>query len=301
MAKDMEIRLPSASPLALQIMPQTRIAPTPSGYLHAGNAINFLITAEVARECGASIRLRIDDLDVERMRPQYIDDIFASLRWLGIDWSFGPRDRQEHDRAWSQQLRLGRYHEALSLLKEQGDLYACTCSRAMQKQLRCECRSKQLDFHSPEAVWRLHLPVDALVQLMPLFGEPRWLSPAQHMPDPVVRQRIGLGGRPAYQIASLVDDEEHGITHIVRGVDLLPSTLCQLYLADRLGIAGFQQVRFVHHPLITDAQGGKLSKSEGASSLRAMRKAGQTADALRERAVAMLDALRAEADQGSIP
>ena len=122
-------------------MPLTRIAPTPSGYLHAGNAINFLITAEVARAVGAGIRLRIDDLDAERMRPPYVDDIFASLRWLGIAWSEGPRDRMEHERMYSQLSRLARYEECLHVLKEQQKKAEVSRLEQLKEQVENELRN----------------------------------------------------------------------------------------------------------------------------------------------------------------
>lgn len=280
---------------------RTRIAPTPSGWLHAGNAVNFLLTAAVARKAGAAVRLRIDDIDAERARPAYVDDVFDALRWLGIAWDEGPRDRDEHERLHAQRLRIGRYQEQLDLLKEQGDLYACTCSRAEARQGACGCRQKGRSFTDPDAAWRLHLPGDALVRVPSLFGGERCLGPARHMPDPVVRQRAALGGRPAYQIASLLDDADHGITHIVRGEDLLPSTLCQLYLAERLGLEAFLQVRFVHHPLLLGPDGAKLSKSGGAASLKAMRERGDSPDALRAEADAMLAALMRAAGQEGMP
>lgn len=281
--------------------PWTRIAPTPSGFLHAGNAVNFLITAAIAERVGARLRLRIDDLDAERVRPAFVDDIFASLHWLGGAWHDGPRDRHDHERRFSQHLRITRYQEALDVLKEQGDLYACACSRAEIRRRPCACRTKAIGFNAPEAAWRLRLPADGLVRLVPLFGPERWLSPAMHLPDPVVRQRGELGGRPTYQVASLLDDVDHGITHIVRGMDLLPSTLCQLHLAERLGLDAFLRARFVHHPLIADASGSKLSKSEGAEALKTMREAGHSPDALRDKAQRMLRDLEAEGDQISTP
>jgi glutamyl/glutaminyl-tRNA synthetase len=277
-------------------MSRTRIAPTPSGFLHAGNAINFLITDEVALGIGASIRLRIDDIDAERMRPAFVADVFESLRWLRIDWQEGPRDPGDHERSFSQHRRIGRYREQIDLLKEQGDLYPCTCSRTEQRNGRCACRSKSLRFDDPHAAWRLRLPQDAEVRVVDLFGRERWLRPAALMPDPVLRQRAELGSRPAYQIASLIDDVDHGITHIIRGADLLPSSVCQLYLAERLGLESFRQVVFLHHPLITDSAGAKLSKSAGAASLMAMRAKGERPDGLREQAKALSRAMREEAD-----
>jgi hypothetical protein len=87
----------------------TRLAPTPSGYLHAGNAINFLITARLAQESGSRVLLRIDDLDQERVRPEYVEDVFRSLEWLGIHWDDGPSGPEELYSTWSQQLRTARY------------------------------------------------------------------------------------------------------------------------------------------------------------------------------------------------
>jgi glutamyl/glutaminyl-tRNA synthetase len=268
---------------------RTRIAPTPSGYLHAGNAINFLVTADLAQRMGASIRLRIDDLDAGRMRPEYLMDIFESLMWLGISWQDGPRDVREHERHHSQQTRIPRYLEPIELLKEQGDLYACGCSRS--ELAKCACRVKALPFQHPQVTWRMHLPSDALVRLRGLNGESTTLHPSRLMPDPVLRQRAELGGRPAYQIASLIDDAEHGIDLVVRGEDLLPSTACQLYLAERLGLGRFASACFVHHALITDEEGRKLSKSAGSASLLAMRARGETPEGLKVRAREVLRSL----------
>lgn len=272
-------------------MHRTRIAPTPSGFLHAGNAASFLITDELARRQQARLRLRIDDLDAERKRPAYVEDIFDSLRWLGIAWHDGPRDAAEQERGYAQVLRMRSYLAHVQLLKEQGDLYACTCSRAAMASGACNCRSAGIPFALPGAAWRLHLPPDAWVRMRAWGGSVRLLRPAEGMPDPVIRQRAELGGRPSYQIASLCDDIDHGITFIVRGEDLLPSTACQLYLAERLGLEAFSRIRFVHHPLLRAPDGAKLSKSAGADSLKAMRERGEGPEGLRQAALAMLDGL----------
>jgi glutamyl/glutaminyl-tRNA synthetase len=94
-----------------------------------------------------------------------------------------------------------------------------------------------------------------------LSGRIQEVDLADHMSDPVLLQRDT--GRSAYQLASLSDDIEMGVTFIVRGMDLLPSSLCQLHLADRLGLSSFQRSRFLHHPLLLDSEGQKRSKSAG--------------------------------------
>lgn len=253
-----------------------------------------MLTSLLARLHRATLRLRIDDLDAERSRPAYVDDIFASLKWLGITWNEGPGDEREQERVHSQVHRVGRYMEFVELLKEQGDLYACTCSRSTLKEMvrkglrRCECPQRGVRFEDHDACWRLHLPADAIVRMHALHGPSRELLPAELLTDPVLRQRAREGGRPAYQIASLIDDLDHGTTMIIRGEDLLPSTACQLYLAERLGLHAFREVHFVHHPLLLDAEGRKLSKSEGAGSLRSMRKAGASPEPLLRSAEEML-------------
>ncbi len=269
---------------------KTRLAPTPSGYLHAGNALDFLITQKLARANDGSILLRIDDLDVDRARPEFIADIFDSLDWLGIAWDEGPRDALEFARDWSQTKRIDRYMEPALALREDGQLYACTCSRAQLA--TCVCRNRGLPFDTPDTAWRLRVPWPCPVIMNTWPSGSRMIDLHEVMRDPVLRQR---NGSPAYQNASLADDVDHGINLIVRGEDLLPSTACQLHVAELLGLHAFQQVRFVHHPLITDANGAKLSKSQGASSLNAMRTAGLSSDPLHARAEAMIAQLK---DQG---
>lgn len=268
---------------------RTRIAPTPSGYLHAGNALNFLIIHQVAREEDGALLLRIDDLDTERVRPEYVKDIFDSLAWLGISWDEGPRDAAGFHQNWSQTFRTDEPNAFLSRLKDSGHLYACTCSR---KQVAdCRCRDMDVPFDAQDTAWRLRVPDPCPITLK------NWPTGEVHvdlrsvMRDPVLRQR---NGSPAYQLASLADDTRYGMTLIVRGEDLLPSSACQIYLAGLLGLNAFLNVRFLHHPLIADGNGHKLSKSAGAYSLRAMRSAGGTADLLRKRAADLLALLRAQ-------
>jgi glutamyl/glutaminyl-tRNA synthetase len=239
---------------------RTRIAPTPSGYLHEGNLLSFLATAMLAEERQGHLLLRIDDLDAERQRPEYVEDIFRTLQALGITWNEGPRDPADFATNWSQQLRLPRYAGLLHQLKDSGQLYACSCSR--MERTACTCAGKDLSFDAPDHVWRLRTPADASVRMKRWpDGTEREHRVAELIQDPVLRQR---NGRPAYQIASLADDVDHRIDLIVRGEDLRPSTCCQLYMAELLGLTAFTNVLFLHHPLITDEAGVKLSKSQGA-------------------------------------
>ncbi len=255
---------------------RTRLAPTPSGFLHVGNAASFLLTARLAQEHGARTWLRIDDLDRERVRPEYVQDVFDTLNWLGIGWDEGPRDAAEFEKSWSQVHRKNLYAEALSTLKDAGALFACTCSRS---QLAAEkgsgypgtCLHKGLPLETPGASWRIRTDPDACVKLTDLHQGTRKLA----IPDPVrfavVRKK---DGEASYHLSSVADDVQFHVDLIVRGEDLFDSTLIQLYIADLLGKEEFRKATFHHHPLLRDAVGVKLSKSEGASSIRAFRAAG---------------------------
>lgn len=273
----------------------TRSAPTPSGFLHAGNAINFLLVHRLANEFQARHRLRIDDLDVDRMRSEYLDDIFRSLEWLGITWKDGPRDTADHLAHFSQQARIPRYLQLADQLRACGVLYACSCSRSRIRELaergspRCECRSMKLPWEAPDLLWRLHVPEGTVVEVPVLFGAPVPVDLGRCMPDPVLRQR---NGEPAYQLATIADDLDHGTTFIVRGADLLPSSACQVYIARLLDLRAFLEITFVHHPLALDEAGNKLSKSAGSASLAALRASGVGPDALHAQAEAMLERLR---------
>lgn len=237
-----------------------RFAPTPSGFLHLGNAVNFTLNWLIARAQGGKILLRIDDIDNERKRPEYLDDVFLSLQWLGLDWNEGPVSSQDFEENWSQHHRTPRYFEALSVLRDDNLLFACAKSRRdlaeFGNSYPSDFRHQNLLLDDVDVAWRIMSP-EAETQFS----------------DFVVRRRDGI---PAYQIASLCDDLQFGITHIVRGADLEASTAMQLYLAASLNESKFLEIKFLHHPLITDVHGEKLSKSAGATSLRAQREAGNT-------------------------
>lgn len=273
-------------------MKKTRIAPTPSGYLHAGNAFNFLVIDHLAKATGSRLLLRIDDLDAERTRPEYVDDIFHSLEWLGIRVDEGPSGPADFDANWSQQLRTGRYLALAEELRSADVLYPCTCSRPLfERAARADhsCRGSMENVGIDGAPWRLRIPIPCPVSLKELDGAMSTLDLTSMMPDPVILQR-GTG-RAAYQIASLCDDLDMGISFIVRGADLLPSSACQSHLAFLLKRDAFATIGFHHHPLALGADGLKLAKSAGSASLKAMREGGLSPDAIIARATAYAEAL----------
>ena len=264
---------------------RSRLAPTPSGHLHLGNACNFLLTWALVRSRGGQLWLRVDDLDANRAKPEFLESLFRDLDWLGLDWDSGPEGPEEVRKTSSQQLRLDRYEAALSQLRKQGDLFACNCSRK-EVQLASgdgrypgTCRSRDLDFSAPEIAWRLRMPETAPVTMHGWMGA-TVSADAAHVGDLVLRRRDGI---PAYQITSLVDDVDHGINLIVRGADLRESSTIQLHLAERLKNVSFLQTRFLHHPLLIRPDGAKLSKSQGDATLKAMRESGTEASVVFEK------------------
>ena len=232
-----------------------RFAPTPSGYLHLGNAVNFLLTWLLVRRVGGTLHLRIDDLDRARLRRPYLDNIFRVIDWLDINYDYGPSGPDDFLRHYSQLLYLPEYNRVLRRLAQQpGLVYATRRSRTSP--------AEPVPLEAPGAAWRVRVPAEVHVAgavsevPMPL---------ATVMPDFIIRKKDGV---VAYQVASVVDDLRLGTTLVVRGFDLLPSTTAQLWLAAQLAeTQSFNagRIQFQHHQLVADAAGHKLSKSTQAS------------------------------------
>jgi glutamyl/glutaminyl-tRNA synthetase len=278
---------------------KTRIAPTPSGYLHLGNVYSFALTDALAKQTGAKILLRIDDLDRDRVLPEYVEDIFDTLRFLDIPWNEGPQNSLEFEERYSQRHRLALYRRALGELEASGSLFACVCSRTQLSRTPCTCKDKGLPLNTRDAAWRLDtsIPRQLKVKVWPAGATVAGATDAAALsPDPatgttlpadmqdfVVRKKDGF---PAYQLTSVLDDLHYGIDLIVRGADLWPSTLAQLYLsavlppdvlpADMLPRVAFGQIHFHHHSLLSGPEGEKLSKSAGATSVHYLRRQGKT-------------------------
>lgn len=255
-------------------MIRSRIAPTPSGYLHIGNAVNFIITWLWVRKENGTLRLRIDDLDAPRAKPEYLDDIFRTLEWLDLNWEEGPQTPDEHAERYSQLLRTDIYDELIEELIATGKTYACSCSRkdilaiAVDGQYPGTCRDKNIPLNQPETALRILTPANNPIRVNDVMKGPIEIDLYNTMRDFIIRRRDRIA---AYQIASLADDLDFNINLIIRGEDLLGSTAAQLYLADLCKAKTFAQTTFYHHGLLKDENGNKLSKSEGSISLKAWR------------------------------
>jgi glutamyl-tRNA synthetase len=248
---------------------RTRIAPTPSGFLHAGNALNFLIIERVADVCGAEIALRIDDVDTARIRDEYIEDVFEVLTWLNIDWTHGPRAASDMVE-WSQRRRLDGYAALRDALLDSGFAYACSCSRADwdgYTGIDCpgSCGLRNYAFQPGITSVRVHV---------------------EDLEDPVVWRRDDV---PAYHLTSVADDHEWNIDLVVRGDDLRESTDLQERISTLLPQNSFARCQVLHHPLITH-KGLKLSKSAGSGAAPMVRTA-ELRDELRSQAASYVESL----------
>lgn len=253
------------------MMLRSRIAPTPSGLLHLGNAVNFILTWLMVRKAGGTLRLRIDDADCLRAKPEYLEDIFRQLDWLKLTWDEGPTGPDDFCRRFSQQLRLERYRDFLAELDRLGHLYPCGCSRSKIREHAVDgvypgfCRNRAVA-PMPGEAQRVRVPEGSVFRV-----EGQEVALCKAMGDFVLWRKEDL---PAYQLVSLVDDLDDRINLIVRGHDLLPSTAAQLFLAGLHGNNFFAETTFLHHPLVLGEDGRKLSKSDNALSLAALREGG---------------------------
>lgn len=263
----------------------TRIAPSPTGALHLGNARTFLVNWALARQSGWRIVLRIDDLDSPRVKPGADRQAIEDLCWLGIDWDEGP--------VYETRL-VPEYREHLRSLALRGDIYPCRCTRSQiaaaslsaphadEHELRYPgtCRPAGLrpfDFDSPEhegAAWRLRVP-DEQVRFDDCVAGPQEWNVQRHVGDFLVTNKQGVA---SYQLACVIDDSCSGINEVVRGDDLLSSTPRQIILQRLLGLAS---CRYWHLPIVTGPDGQRLAKRHGGWTIAQYREAGVTADRIR--------------------
>lgn len=268
-----------------------RLAPSPTGFLHIGHARTFWTAQERVVAAGGTLVLRNEDLDAGRSRPEFVAAMFEDLRWFGLRWQEGP-DCGGPFGPYSQSERGGFYAQSFEKLKAKGLVYRCHCSRqdvlrALQAPHAGEeepiypgtCRSagvSETNGQGKQVNWRFRVPDNEVVEFADgCFGPQRFVA-GKDFGDFVVWRHDGV---PSYQLAVVVDDAAMGITEVVRGADLLPSTARQLLLYRALGL---QPPAFYHCPLVTDKKGVRLAKRDAALSLRALRKEGFTPEAIRQ-------------------
>ncbi|MBX9707231.1 MAG: tRNA glutamyl-Q(34) synthetase GluQRS [Caulobacteraceae bacterium] len=273
----------------------TRFAPSPTGLLHRGHAFSALTAWTAAREAGGGFLLRIEDTDFTRCRPEYETALIEDLRWLGLDWD-GP--------VWRQSERRAAYDAALDRLREIGVLYRCFRTRKELMALAGGAphtddpadataftggplpdeEEAALIADGKPFAWRLSL--SAARDRLGGFERLTWVEEAtdpgvrsarpEALGDMVVgRKDIGAG----YVIASVVDDAAQGVTHVIRGEDLIQTTSIQRVLQALLDLP---TPTYRHHRLLLGPDGKRYAKRDGSVTLMALREAGVTARELRE-------------------
>lgn len=252
-----------------------RLAPSPSGEMHLGNAFSALLAWLSARSAGGTVLLRLEDLDKPRCPREYALGVMEDLAWLGLDWDNEPVWQSERD---------GIYQRYLDALAARGLVYPCYCSR---RELRAvteasaphgpapvypgTCRGlsgdqrARLERQGRKPAWRVRVP-DARYAFTDVCQGPFGENLAAGCGDFILKRSDGLF---AYQLAVVCDDGLMGVTQVVRGRDLLPSTPQQLWLQEELG---FAHPEYGHVPLLLASDGRRLSKREGDLSIRALRK-----------------------------
>ncbi len=272
-----------------------RLAPTPTGYLHLGHAHTFHTAWKRAREANGKLIYREEDIDVLRCKAPFSAAAIDDLRWLGLDWDFGPDIGGPHA-PYRQSERTQRYLDAWRKLKDTGFIYPTRHSRRELREAAESGMARQSpsdeDEQDGEAIfppqwraaksegwdaiepgdfnWRFRVPDgEAIVFNDGYFGSQSFTA-GEDFGDFLIWRRDGV---PAYELAVVVDDIAMGITEVVRGKDLLRSTARQLLVYRALGAA---PPSFYHCPLVRDEQGQRLAKRSDSLSLRSLRERGKT-------------------------
>lgn len=259
----------------------TRLAPSPTGALHLGNARTFIVNWLLARQRGWRIVLRIEDLDGPRVKAGADRAAIDDLRWLGIDWDDGPVRQSD---------RAPVYRAAVDRLLASGAAYPCICTRAEIERAAsaphaedgsavypgtCRDRFASVDearraANGREPAIRFGVPRDRVIMIRDGFAGDRSFDVARELGDFVIFKNDGTA---AYQLAVVVDDAEAGVTDVVRGDDLLDSAPRQLLLYEALGLAD-RTPSYTHLPLVVGPDGKRLAKRHGDSRLSHYRQQG---------------------------
>lgn len=238
-----------------------RFAPTPSGPLHMGSLLTALAAWLDARAAGGAFLLRIDDLDAPRCPPAAADTICRQLEAHGLSWDETPRYQSRH---------VVEYEAALAAIANQ--TYRCSCTRARLAQASLvgldgpvyDGRCRDHPAAPGRAALRVRLGAGQ-VELPGLWGPNPSRDVARDIGDVVVRR---ADGQIAYQLACVIDEAAQGITHVIRGADLLGSSFQQAALRR---LTGHPSPRYGHLPVVVDPRGRKLSKQNHAAPLESAR------------------------------
>ena len=240
---------------------RVRMAPSPTGYLHIGGARTALFNWLFAKHHNGTFILRIDDTDAARSTDESMHEIYEALKWLGIDW----------DEHYVQSERRGVYDGYVQRLLESGNAYHCYCTpeelEAIRRQARADKQPRSYDgrcrYLTPEAVQRfvaegrkptvrIKMP-DKPIRVDDIVLGSRHIDPATLEDEVIVRSN----GMPNYNLTSIIDDAEMGITHVIRGTEHLNNTPKQIAIANALDL---KVPQFAHIPLVLDSGGRKMSK-----------------------------------------
>lgn len=282
--------------------PVFRFAPSPNGMLHLGHALSALLNHDLAAKVGGCFLLRMEDIDLTRCRREYEDAICKDLTWLGLKWKARVRRQSEH---------FSDYRAALERLKEMGLVYPSFMTRGEVKAVvaaheatglcwprdpdgaplypdldrqRSNAERERLLESKARHAWRLDMGKAIDCVGSPLFWQETGEGSGRKVEaDPLAWGDVILSRSDApssYHLSVTVDDALQGITHVVRGLDLFHSTSVHRLLQALLDLP---QPLYHHHRLILGEDGRKLSKSEGATGLAALREAGISPAEIRRR------------------
>jgi glutamyl-tRNA synthetase len=264
----------------------TRLAPSPTGSLHLGNARTFLINWAMACQAGWHITMRVEDLDTPRVKPGAIEQTVDELAWLGLRWDSPARGEPVP----VQSTRLNRYRALMQHLARAGLVYRCELTRAELERvvsapqegahetpfpasLRPSNRPRAFEDEAGTATnWRFCVPAEAVTVRDRLLGEVE-CRPCETVGDFVVWTKRGT---PSYQLAVVADDYDAGVTEIVRGDDLVDSGARQLLLWRALGFG--PEPMGTHLPLVVGADGRRLAKRHGDTRVAGYRARGVPAE-----------------------
>ena len=272
-------------------MIRVRFAPSPTGFMHVGNARTALFNYLFARHHGGKLILRIEDTDTERHSEEAVNVIYEALRWMGIEWDEGPDVGGDYG-PYRQSERLEIYREYIEKLKEKGLVYECYCTpeelEAMRKEQlergepprytgKCryltEGEKEKFKKEGRKPVLRFKVPEDRVIAFDDLVKGKIEINSKQLGGDFVI---VRSNGMPVYNFVVVVDDALMKITHVIRGEDHISNTPKQLLLYEALG---FTPPKFAHLPMILGTDRSKLSKRHGSTSVKEFREKGYLPEA----------------------